>query len=271
MILAGGICIGFAPIGLRLGLSDLGPQAIAFWRYAFAIPCIFLLTVLAGRRLPARPNKFVLLAGIFFACDVAFWHWGLEITTVANATFIVNLGNIMVGFVAWIILKERPAPIWFLAIILAILGAAALSLGGGEGSKGDLRGDGLAFMAAIMITGYVLFSKIARETLGGLETIFWLTCVELVTASLWVYFSGENFLPESLEGLKAPLFLAIIVQTAGQGLIITGLGRTPVSIAGVLIIIQPVVAAIIAWHLFDEPLTRFQFMGAGLILSLIHI
>ena len=32
MVLAGGICIGFAPIGLRLGLDDLGPQAIAFWR-----------------------------------------------------------------------------------------------------------------------------------------------------------------------------------------------------------------------------------------------
>ena len=52
MVLMGGICIGFAPIGLRLGLDDLGPQAIAFWRYTFAMPVLFLLVLLVERRLP---------------------------------------------------------------------------------------------------------------------------------------------------------------------------------------------------------------------------
>ena len=32
MLVGGAVAIGFAPIGLRLGLDDLGPQAIAFWR-----------------------------------------------------------------------------------------------------------------------------------------------------------------------------------------------------------------------------------------------
>ena len=93
-------------IGLRLGLDDLGPQAIAFWRYIFAIPLLFILLVAIERRMPARINGYVVLAGTFFALDIALWHWGLTLTTVANATFIVNLGNVCVGFIAWLFLKE---------------------------------------------------------------------------------------------------------------------------------------------------------------------
>ena len=267
MVFAGGVCIGFAPIGLRLGLDDLGPQAIALWRYLFAAPVLLALVFLIERRAPRLPNRFVLMAGTFFSLDMALWHWGLTLTTVSNATFIVNLGNVSVGFMAWLFLKERPTNIWFVAILLAVAGAAALSLGGDVGGKGNLRGDLLALGAALLVSGYMLCSKLARRTLGGIETIFWLTLVEICVASVIVGVSGEAFLPDDLGGFRAPLFLALVVQVVGQGLIITGLGRTPAAIAGVVVIVQPVVAAAISWSLFDEPLTALQAGGALAILT----
>jgi drug/metabolite transporter (DMT)-like permease len=102
--------------------------------------------------------------------------------------------------------------------------------------------------------------------LGGLETIFWLTVVEICIAGVIVTLSGEAFFPENLTGFRAPLFLALVVQVMGQGLIITGLGRTPAAIAGVVVVVQPVVAAAISWTLFDEPLTAVQAGGAAAIL-----
>lgn len=270
-VLAGGVCIGFAPIGLRLGLDDLGPQAIAFWRFLFALPILLILVIAIHKRAPSRPNVMIILGGLFFATDIALWHWSLSITTVANSTFIVNLGNIGVGFLAWVVIKEKPAPVWFVAIILAIVGAAALSLAGGEGSKGVLKGDLLALGAACMISGYMLCSKLARRQLSGIEAIFWLTLTECIGAFLFVKIFGETFLPSDIRGFVAPLFLALVVQVLGQGLIITGLGKTPASIAGVLIIVQPVVAASIAWILFDEPLTGLQLGGCALILGAIWL
>lgn len=282
MVLAGGICIGFAPIALRLGLNELGPQAIAFWRYLFAVPLLLALVFLIERRKPAKPNMAVILAGIFFAFDIGLWHWALTYTTVTNATFLVNLGNICVGFLAWVVLKDRPANMWFLAVIIAIAGAAALSLGG-QGGIGSIpqrlpvtdalsavtayRGELLALGAAMLVSCYMLCSKIARRTLSGIETIFWLTCVEVCVAGLLVLVSGETFKPKTLAGFQIPLALALVVQIAGQGLIITGLGRTPTSIAGVLIAVQPVVAAIVSWQLFNEPLTSLQAAGGAMILS----
>ena len=266
LLLLGGICIGFAPIGLRFGLDDLGPQAIAFWRYLFAIPLLFLLVVAVQRRGPAKPNMFIVIAGTCFAVDIALWHWALSLTTVANSTFIVNLGNIGVGLTAWVFLKERPTPIWGLAVLIALIGAGALSLGGGAESKGDLRGDILALGAAIMVSFYLVGAKVARRTLNGLDAIFWLTVVEMVVAGVIVLLAQESFLPERWQGFLIPLFLALVVQIMGQGLIITGLGFTPTAIAGVLILVQPVVAAAISWRLFDEPLAPLQAGGAVLIL-----
>lgn len=266
MVLTGGICIGMAPIGLRLGLDDLGPQAIAFWRYAFALPILFLLVILVQRRLPAKPNAVVIIAGTCFALDIGLWHWSLTFTTVANSTFIVNLGNICVGITAWIFLKERPTWRWGLAVLIALVGAAALSLGGGAEGKADLRGDLLALGAAVLVSGYMVASKVARRTLGGMETIFWLTVVELGIAGVLVLGFRESFLPADLSGFIVPLFLALTVQIAGQGLIVTGLGHTRAAIAGVLVLVQPVVAAAISWQLFDEPLAPLQAGGGFLIL-----
>jgi len=272
MVLMGGVCIGFAPIAVRDGFEHLGPQALAFWRFAFALPILFLLALGIHRRLPRRPNKYAIIGGICFGLDIALWHVGIEKTTVANATFIVNLGNLCVGFFAWLILKERPPNIWFAAVIVAVIGAFGLTQGGvldpAAARAGLDHTSGIIFSAAaaVFVSLYILFSKMARQSLSGIEAIFWLTLVELGVAFIAVSVSGESLFPEENRGYLAPLFLALVVQIAGQGLIVTGLGRTPAAIGGVMVVVQPVVAAAVAWGRFDEPLTQIQIGGCALIL-----
>lgn len=266
MVLTGGIALGFAPIGLRLGLEELGPQAIAFWRYFLSVPILLPLVLIFNRRLPGRPNRYILLAGLFFTLDMALWHWSLTMTSVSNATFIVNLGNIGLGITAWLLLKERPSRNWFIAALLAIAGAAALSLGGDNIQSGALRGDMLALLAAFFVGLYMLFSKLARRGLTGLEAIFWLSLIEACIAFPLVFLAGERLLPASPSGLLMPLALAVIVQILGQGLIVSGLGSTNTAVAGILVLAQPVVAAFVAWQLFAEPLSAVQAGGAGAIL-----
>ncbi len=267
LLALGAVGIGFAPIGLRLGLDTLGPQAIAFWRYVFALPLLFVLLVSVERRLPRAPNRAILAAGVFFTLDIALWHWALERTSVANATFLVNLGSILVGLLAWAVLRERPGITWPFAAAIACAGAAFLSFGAGAEAVSSLDGDVLALGAALLVSGYLLFSRLARRSLGALDVIFWLTVVEAVTALLVTLGSGERLVPRTGDGFLAPLFLAMVVQVGGQGLIIAGLGRTPAAVAGVLMMIQPVTAALVAWLLLSEPLSGYQGVGAMLIVG----
>src|SRR5947208_7280657 len=89
-LLAGGCAIAFAPIFVRL--SDTGPVASAFWRVALAAPALWVLVALdrsspraaQSRRWPGAQSGSanstltpLILAGLFFALDLGFWHWSI--------------------------------------------------------------------------------------------------------------------------------------------------------------------------------------------------
>jgi drug/metabolite transporter (DMT)-like permease len=264
MMLAGAIAIGFAPIGLRL--SEFEPQATAFWRFFFSLPLIAALIYSQGGKL-GRPSLMALVAGAFFGLDITFWHASLVMTSVANATFIVNLGNAAVGLVAWLVLKERPAKIWPAALAIALLGALLLSRGAEGDDAGALAGDILALIAAVMVGLYLFFAKLARRTEGAMQVLFWSTATTLVVSFLASLARQEPLVPPEPSWFIAPLFLAIVAHVLGQGLIVAGVGRTPAALAGIILLIQPVAAGLVAWPLFGETLTLVQLAGAALVLA----
>src|SRR5689334_22398882 len=77
-LLGAGVAVGFSPILARL--SDLAPLASGFYRLAFAFVAIWLAVRLSGSSVqtfttmtPVDRVRMV-LAGIAFAADIAFWH-----------------------------------------------------------------------------------------------------------------------------------------------------------------------------------------------------
>jgi drug/metabolite transporter (DMT)-like permease len=264
MLLAGAVAIGFAPIGLRL--SEFGPQATGFWRFCLALPLIAAAIYARGGKL-GRPSFLSLAAGAFFGLDIALWHASLVMTSVANATFIVNLGTAAVGLVAWIALKERPSREWPFALGIALLGALLLSRGASGADAGALQGDLLALAAALMVGLYLFVAKLARRTESAMNVLFWSTASTLVVSAVAASVKHEALLPPDWTWLIVPFLLAAIAHVLGQGLIVAGVGRTPAAVAGLLLLVQPVAAALIAWPLFGEPLTPVQLAGAALILA----
>jgi drug/metabolite transporter (DMT)-like permease len=263
MMFAGAVAIGYAPIGLRM--SEFGPQATGFWRFLIALPLIAGVIYAQGGRL-GHPSLMSLIAGTFFGLDIAFWHASLIMTSVANATFIVNLGTAAVGLVAWIALNERPTKLWPLAIGIALLGALLLSRGAEGEDAGALQGDLLALLAAVMVGLYLFVAKLARRTESAMNVLFWSTAATLVVSTIATLVKQERLEPVDWTWLITPFFLALIAHLLGQGLIVAGVGRTPAALAGLLLLIQPVASALAAWPLFGEALSPVQMAGAALIL-----
>ena len=169
VLLIAACVLGLAPILVRL--TETGPAAAGFWRFVFALP---LLTLLASREPGgiAAPSKWALLAGLFFALDLSFWHYGIVMTSVANATVLCNLTPVVVTLFGWIVLKETPHRLFLLALALAMGGAFAMAAGadGGQGTNPPL-GDLFSLSVAVWYSGYFLAVKAARarkKTFGGL-------------------------------------------------------------------------------------------------------
>ncbi len=201
VLLIAACILGLAPILVRL--TETGPAAAGFWRFLFALP---LLTVLAAREPGgiATPSKWALLAGLFFALDLSFWHYGIVMTSVANATVLCNLTPVVVTLFGWVVLKERPRRLFLVALALAMGGALAMAAGadGGQGTNPPL-GDAFSLSVAVWYSGYFLAVKAARATAGAMRITFWATLLGAPLLLIVALALGEDIAPASLAGWGA--------------------------------------------------------------------
>jgi drug/metabolite transporter (DMT)-like permease len=262
LVLIAGVCtLALTPVFVRIGQA--GPAAIGFWRLAFAIP--FLLAPLAFMRSAARPQRpppALLAAGVLFALDLTFWHYGVHLTSVANSTTLANLAQVFVVAGAWILFREKPRRLFLVGLALALIGVWAMAAAKGGGGQGTnpVLGDIVSLGAAVWYASYLLIVHKARGEQGALRIMLWTSLVGAPVMAAIALILHEQLLPTSLSGWLACLGLGL-VHAVSQGAIAWALGRVPAATASVVILIQPVCAAILGWVIFKEALVPMQAMG----------
>ena len=108
--------------------------------------------------------------------------------------------------------------------------------------------------------------SVARATQGATRIMFWSTLTGapiLLLAALGLH---EQLLPTTMLGWGACMGLGLM-HVAGQGSIAWALGRLPAAVASVVVLIQPVVAGVLGWLLFNELFGPWQAAGAAIALS----
>lgn len=265
--LSGACLIAFAPILVRV--SEVGPQATAFWRVA--IGALVLGAIASVRRAPAPPREtrgLLLVAGLAFALDLACWHAAIRLTTVANATLLANLTPIVAGVAGWLLLKERLSLAWAAGAAGGLAGAALLALSrAGAGGESGALGDGLALATTLFYAAYLLAIRRVRDRVSALSVMAWSSAAAAVACLPIVLLSGESLLPATPLGWAWLVALGAVVHVCGQGGIAYGLGRLPVAVTSVLILIQPALSAALGWALFEEAIGPLGFLGAALLLT----
>ena len=267
VVLVSASILGLAPVLVRL--TETGPAAAGFWRLLFALPLLLILVGRPGGEGFGRPSKWMILAGLFFAMDLSFWHYGIVMTSVANATVLCNLTPVVVTLVGWFVFKERPARLFILALALAMGGAFAMAAGAAPGQgTNPILGDIFSVSVALWYSGYFLTVKQARTTAGALRITFWATLAGIPVMGAAALLLGEDMIPATAAGWAACVGMGVM-HVAGQGGVAWALGKLPASITAVTILIQPIVAAALGWLIFGETLAPVQALGGALVMAAI--
>jgi drug/metabolite transporter (DMT)-like permease len=255
----GACVIGFS--GILVRLTATGPAAAGFWRLAFALPLLAVITSRSSGAL-GRPSRLAMVAGLMFALDLGFWHYGIKYTSVASATVLSNLTPVVVVAFAWIFLKQRPRPLFLVAVGLATAGVwmiAAGKAGGGQLLNAPL-GNALSACTAVWYSLYFLAISEGRKTQGAGPLMVWSAIVGAPLVLVAALVLGERIVPLTAAGWAACVGLGF-VHAFGQGAIAWGMGRLPASTASVVVLVQPIVAASLGWVLFGEALGPVQAAG----------
>lgn len=300
VLVVGALAISFAGIFAKLAMGDglLGPLSTGFWRFAIAIPFLLLAMIVTK---PSKPRDlsrkminplWLLLPGLLFAGDIAFFHVAFANTTVSNGTLLANLQVFIVGFLAWWLLKERFKPLFLIGLILAFAGIWLLVMNDepGDGASNPRLGNAFAIGTAFWYASYFLMVKWLRRDFRALEILTISTMVGAVTMFLVVILSPQNlehlipfYNDSSAGGFRTEedisltrdytyawaylLLLAVVPQCIGQGCIIWALSRLPVSFSAVVLLLQPVFAAILGWVILSEALNNGQIIASVVILA----
>ena len=269
-LLLGGIAIGTSAIFVRL--SEIGPTATAFHRMLWAVPWLWLWARSTGgdARVFAqdpRTRRTLVICGLLFAGDLALWHLSILYTSVANATLFANFAPVVVTLGAWLFLKERITREFLIGLALALAGAGMLMGASVQTDHRHVIGDALGIATAFFYGAYLLTVAGLRVRLPAPTIMFWSSIVTGLALALLAIAAGESLWPQSARGLALLVVFALVTQVAGQGMIAYALGHLPAAFSSLVILIQPVAAAVFGWMILDEPLAGLQFAGGATILA----
>lgn len=248
-------------------------MATAFWRVALALlPLLVWSKVMDKTATDSRPAGLadyglLVLPGVFLAADLAAWHLSLHMTSVANATLFANLAPIFVTLGSWLLFRAHVSGVFLAGLATALAGVVILKGGPAALGDGHLAGDATAAVAAVFYAGYILSIGRLRSRFSTNRIMIWSTASAAVCIFPLAFFVEDSFMPMALFGWTMLIGLAFISHAGGQGLIIYALAFLPPAFSSLTLLLQPVVAAILAWLLLSEPVGLMQAIGGAVVLA----
>ena len=237
------------------------------------VATIFILVVLKPlRNLQYRKGDWKYLAfmgicepGLYFLFEAK----ALENTSASQAGMITGTLPLIVGIVAWLVLKEKINARTIFGFILAIVGIVLLSGGSEvtENAPNPLFGNFMEFMAMVVATGYVIMMKKLSYRYSSL----FLTTFQAFIGTLFYF--PILFLPATqmpVEFIPLPAFaiiyLGVFVTFGAYGSYNYGVSKIPANQATAFINLIPVFTLIMGVLILDDRLTMLQYVSVVLVL-----
>jgi len=229
------------------------------------------LAVARGKaRLPARALPAVAGYALVLAAVQLTYFEAIAAAGVAVAVFLQYTSPLIVA--AWETARARrlPSRPMLVSMSLAIAGSALLVLPGG-GVRVPARGFAWGIASALSFAAATILARRLRQR--GIPATA-LLAAGLVLGSL-------AFVPlrtpwQALAAIPAPdwpyfLYVAILATAVPFTLYASALASVSGSLAMLLAMLEPVLAAALAWMVLGEPLAPVQLLGGALILAAIAL
>jgi drug/metabolite transporter (DMT)-like permease len=198
--------------------------------------------------------------GLCYFVGQALQFFGLEHTAPTVSAFVVSMYVVFTPLIAAVLTGRLPTRVTMAATALATAGVATMSLRGWALGFGEL----LTLIAAVLYAGHIL----ALGRWSTARTAYPLTFVQLLTM-------GVCFLAWALiDGLHLPargdlltfLYLAVLAGAVAMLVQTWAQAHVSPSQAAVLMVLEPVWAALFGLTLWHEQFDLRTAAGAGLVL-----
>jgi drug/metabolite transporter (DMT)-like permease len=265
---------------LDSGVSSLRLTEVRSTGAFIGLVTILALTGPSRLKVPLRELPFLALFGI---CGLAFVQWlyflAIHRLAIGIALLVQYLAPLGVALWARFVFHEPVRRRIWLALALAIAGLALIV---DVRRGGTVSTAGLLFAAAAAATYmlYILLADHAVDVRGALPLLAWgfgfAALFFAVIAPWWSFPAHEVAAHTSLLGHLSDRHLPVwalmaVMVTIGTivpfFLLVSALRHLPATRVGIIAMLEPVVATLVAWVWLDEALGAVQLVGGVVILA----
>ena len=255
--------------------SPMSPLLVGFFRVAFAAPALVVTARILARPRPRTTpgDRLRLLAGgLAMGAYQACYFWAVAKTSVAVGSLIaICSAPLVITLLAALWLGERIGPVTGAALGVGIVGAALLTAGPhglGSPPPGFLASVGLALGAGL---SYAVYAVAVKDLAGRLPPLaiasgtFTVAAVSLLPALVVERPTGG---PVAWAWLA---YLGLVPTALAYGLYTVGLRTTPVTVSGILTLVEPLTATTLGVLVFGDRLGTAGALGALLLVTAVAV
>ena len=270
--------------------TELQAITLAFLRLATALPFFWLLMRREQRQLrnadanapgsslrQLNLKSLVPLAalGLFQAIYQGSYLFAVDLTGAGIATLIaLCLPPVLAVILAAPLLGEKPGLVTIMALITAVIGTTMLVLSDMD-TSGTLRLAGIlmALLAALVYTGFTLTSRYSSTGTSVFTTAF----ICFFTAALIllpvVVLSGgfEGIQELELRHWLMVAFIGIVPTCIGYVSFFAGMKTTPATLSSIIVTLEPLFVALLAWIFLEEVLGPIGIAGALILTAAVIV
>jgi drug/metabolite transporter (DMT)-like permease len=272
-----GILVKFSLSEMSINVTLFNRSWIAAVVFALWNGIYQLRTQLSNEQfIPQQRNKirdYALLLGASLAYMLGrlLWTWSLTQTSIANANVLGGLSPVFTTLGAWLLFKQLFDRKFLIGMVLAILGAAVLGFEDFLVSHNGLLGDAAALGCAVLYATTYLILEYLQSRFSVETVLMWRCLVGALLTLPLVQIYEDQFFPPSLSSWLIVFSLAIVCEALGHGLTVYSLKSFSSTFVLIVFLLDPVIAAILAWILFSESLSLLNLVGFAVIIGGIYL
>lgn len=250
------------------GVVDRMPVA-DFLAVRFVVAAIFMFALFHRHvaRLPRRQLWRGVALGVVYGMGQLLQTWGLALISPSVSGFVTGMYVVFTPILAALLLRQRtPVTVW-LAVGLATLGLALLSLNGFSVDTGVWLTLASALLYGLHIVALGRWSR-ADEAFG-------LSAVQMAVIALVCLLAtaghGGPTLPPDSSAWIAVIYMALIAGAGAMLMQTWAQAHLPATRAAIVMTTEPVFAAAFAVAFGSDVLTWRMLCGGGLVLAAMYL
>ena len=243
---------------MKDNLDAIPVALLAFLRFVLALGS---LAWVKPQRSAFKPGSWL---GLLASGGFISLMFGLSSTTASKAAFIFALSALVAPFVSRWFFKRAVPKLVYVALLIALIGLALMTL---TGQSGINPGDVWSFVAALFFGVYVAYvGEVAHKT-SPLALSQMQYFVMAVVTLVWAVPQLSVIPSLNTNAWLVLLYLGVVCTALPTVLQVWAQRRVPAYLAGLLFMLEPVFVSLLAFVWLRERLSGLDWLGAGLVFA----